>query len=255
MLAVLTRAYGAFLLTLPWNPYLPVLWWIVFVLAVWSVLADDLAMLPIVVFAGSLCMQTHISYFGLIGGLVLVAAIVVGRTAFERRADAGARRALWRWGGISVATGIVLWIPPVIDQFAHSPGNLGIIRDYSDMQGSMFIDRSLYTARWQDTSVNVARAPAAASGRSQTAPRSSGWPARTLLKNVPVPPPTSSTELTPATGKAAAHMMACRRAPAACASWNASVASGCAATYEKKSVPWATAIGLSPSRTAASSCA
>jgi hypothetical protein len=130
LLAVLMRAYGAFLLTLPWNPYLPVLWWFVFVLAVWSVLADDLAMLPIVVFAGSLCIQTHISYLGLIGGLVLVAAIVVGRTAFERRADAGARRALWRWGGISVATGIVLWIPPVIDQFAHSPGNLGIIRDY-----------------------------------------------------------------------------------------------------------------------------
>jgi hypothetical protein len=130
VLAVLTRAYGAFVLTLPWNPYLPVLWWFVFVLAVWSVLADDLAMLPIVVIAGSLCMQTHISYLGLIGGLVLVAAIVVGRTVFERRADTGARRALWRWGGIGVATGIVLWIPPVIDQFAHSPGNLGIIRDY-----------------------------------------------------------------------------------------------------------------------------
>ena len=26
--------------------------------------------------------------------------------------------------------GVVLWIPPVIDQFAHSPGNLGTIRDY-----------------------------------------------------------------------------------------------------------------------------
>jgi hypothetical protein len=130
VLAVLTRAYGAFLLTLPWNPYLPVLWWFVFVLAVWSVLADDLAMLPIAVFAGSLCMQTHISYLGLIGGLMLVAAVLVGRTAIKRRGDADARRALWRWGGISVATGVVLWIPPVIDQFAHSPGNLGIIRDY-----------------------------------------------------------------------------------------------------------------------------
>jgi hypothetical protein len=130
VLAVLTRAYGAFLLTLPWNPYLPVLWWFVFVLAVWSVIADDLAMLPIVVLAGSFCMQTHISYLGLIGGLVLVAAVVVGRRAFERRGDADARRALSLWGGISVAGGVVLWIPPVIDQFAHSPGNLGLIRDY-----------------------------------------------------------------------------------------------------------------------------
>ena len=130
VLAVLTRAYGAFLLTLPWNPYLPVLWWFVFVLAVWSVLADDLAMLPLVVFAGSFCMQTHISYLGLVGGLVLVTAAVVGWTGYRRRGEPDARRARWRWGAISVATGVVLWTPPLIDQFAHSPGNLGIIRDY-----------------------------------------------------------------------------------------------------------------------------
>ena len=130
VLAVLTRAYGAFLLTLPWNPYLPVLWWFVFVLAVWSVLADDLAMLPLVVLAGSFCMQTHISYLGLAGGLVLVTAAVVGRNAYKRRGDPDERRALWRWGAISVGLGVVLWTPPLIDQFAHSPGNLGVIRDY-----------------------------------------------------------------------------------------------------------------------------
>ena len=79
-----TRAYGAFLLTLPWNPYLPVLWWFVFVLAVWSVLADDLAMLPVAVFAGSFCMQTHISYLGLIGGLVFVTVVVLGWRAYKR---------------------------------------------------------------------------------------------------------------------------------------------------------------------------
>jgi hypothetical protein len=130
VLAVLTRAYGAFLLTLPWNPYLPVLWWFVFLLAVWSVIADDLAMLPVAVIAGSMCMQTHISYLGLIGGLAAFTVAMLGWTAFTRRGDPAARRSLWKWGGISLVTGVVLWIPPVIDQFAHSPGNLGIIRDY-----------------------------------------------------------------------------------------------------------------------------
>ena len=130
VVAVLTRAYGAYLLTLPWNPYLPVLWWFVFVLAVWSVFADDLAMIPVAVFAGTFCAQTHISYLGLVGGLVLVAAVVLGRQAFKRRTDADARRALLRWAGSGVALGVFLWIPPFIDQFAHSPGNLGIIRDY-----------------------------------------------------------------------------------------------------------------------------
>jgi hypothetical protein len=130
VLALLTRAYGAFLLTLPWNPYLPVLWWFVFVLAVWSVLADDLAMLPVAVVAGTFCMQTHISYLGLVGGLVLVTIVVLATTALRGRRDDDARRRLLRWSGISAAIGVVLWIPPVIDQFAHSPGNLGIIRDY-----------------------------------------------------------------------------------------------------------------------------
>ncbi len=130
VLAVLLRAYGAYLLTLPWNPYLPVLWWFVFVLALWSVLADDLAMLPVAVLAGSLCAQTHISYLGLIGGLVVVGILGIVRFAFRHRGDADARRAMWRWGGISLALGAVLWTPPVIDEVAHSPGNLSVIRDY-----------------------------------------------------------------------------------------------------------------------------
>jgi putative ABC transport system permease protein len=34
---------------------------------------------------------------------------------------------------------------------------VGIVRDYSDMQGSVFIDRSVYTSRWRDDSANVGR--------------------------------------------------------------------------------------------------
>jgi len=34
---------------------------------------------------------------------------------------------------------------------------VGIVRDYSDMQGSLFIDRSVYVRQWKDTTVNVAR--------------------------------------------------------------------------------------------------
>jgi hypothetical protein len=130
VLAVLMRAYGAYLLTLPWNPYLPVLWWFVFVLALWSVLADDLAMLPIAVLAGSLCAQTHISYLGLIGGLVVLGLLGIVRFGYTHRDDPAVRRTLWRWSGISLALGAVLWTPPVIDEIAHSPGNLSVIRDY-----------------------------------------------------------------------------------------------------------------------------
>ena len=39
------RAYGTVILTEAWNPYLPVMWWLVFVLAVWSIVSDDPPML------------------------------------------------------------------------------------------------------------------------------------------------------------------------------------------------------------------
>ena len=53
-------------LTEPWNPYLPLLWWVVLLLAVWSVVCGDFIVLPLAVFAASFCAQTHLPYFGLV---------------------------------------------------------------------------------------------------------------------------------------------------------------------------------------------
>ena len=97
ILALLTRGYGSVTLTEPWNPFLPVMWWFLFLIAVWSVLCDDLVAFPIAVFAGSFCMETHISYLGLVGGLslALVAGLVL---AWRRRRDDAQRRREWfRW--------------------------------------------------------------------------------------------------------------------------------------------------------------
>jgi hypothetical protein len=129
-MAILMRAYGAFMLTSPWNPYMPALWWFVFVLAVWSVCVDDLAMLPVAVLTGSFCLQTHISYLGLVGGLGAFGLVVIGVRAYQRRTDAAARRRFFRYFLWSVLLLAVLWAPPVVDQIRHSPGNLATIRDY-----------------------------------------------------------------------------------------------------------------------------
>jgi hypothetical protein len=128
-LAVLGRAYGANWLTEAWNPYMPMLWWMVFLLAVWSVLCDDLAMLPVGVFAGSFCMQTHIPYAGLIGGMGAFTVVAVAVWFWPRRRDAEARRRLLRWGLPSLVLLGVLWTPPVIDQLTNDPGNLAIIKE------------------------------------------------------------------------------------------------------------------------------
>lgn len=127
VLAILLQTYGPSILTEAWNPYLPVVWWFTFLLAVWSVLADDLPMLPVAVFAGSFCMQTHLSYVGLVPGLAVLATAAVIRSVHLRRRDPAVRRRAARWALAALALGALLWLPPVIEQLTTHSGNLSAI--------------------------------------------------------------------------------------------------------------------------------
>ena len=85
LLAVAIRGYGQVLLTQPWNPYLPLLAWLVVLLATWSVLCGDLADADPAGRRRVVCAQTHVPY--------LVRACVDDRVA--------RRRCGWRlaWSG------------------------------------------------------------------------------------------------------------------------------------------------------------
>jgi hypothetical protein len=128
-MAVLLHAYGADRWTQAWNPYLPLMWWPVVLLAVWSVLCDDHTMLPVAVAAGTFCLQTHVAYLGLVAGVLGLAAaglaVALARTGGSRRD----RMRTLRWGGSSAALLVLLWVPPLVEQARHDPGNLTIIRE------------------------------------------------------------------------------------------------------------------------------
>lgn len=126
LLSLVLWRYGPSLLTQPWNPYLPVLPWLVVLLATWSILdRDPVAWLPFVVF-GSLAAQTHIPYVGLVGGL---GALALGVTAWRSVREPQTRGRSLRWCGGSLALFALLWVPPVLDQFAGHR-NLSMILDY-----------------------------------------------------------------------------------------------------------------------------
>lgn len=127
VLVLVMRLYGPEKLTEAWNPYMPMLWWIVFLLAVWSVLDDDVRLLPIAVFAGTFCAQTHIPYTILVAGVGIVASVVMV-IGLIRSSDPDTRRHAIRWGAASLALFVLLWTPPVIDQFTNDPGNISIMR-------------------------------------------------------------------------------------------------------------------------------
>jgi hypothetical protein len=130
VLAVLLRAFGAVLLTQAWNPYLPVLWWLVFLLAVWAVLCDDFVLLPVAAFAGSFCAQTEVAYLGLCVGLGLIAVAFAGVRTYQRRRDRDQVRRFAMWALIAAAVAAAIWLPPVVEQLTTSRGNLSVLFDY-----------------------------------------------------------------------------------------------------------------------------
>lgn len=127
MLLLLIQGYGLGPLTEPWNPHLPMLWFVAFLVAVWAVLEGDLPMLVPAVVAGSVCAQTHVPYLAVtvgVGGAAV--AVVIWRAWRDPQVE---RRMTLRWVVVTAAVGLVLWTPPLIDEAIHARGNLSQLAD------------------------------------------------------------------------------------------------------------------------------
>ncbi len=127
LLALMIRGYGLEVVTQPWNPYLPLLFWLVVLLGTWSVLAGDRAMVVVVAAVASLCAQTHMPYLGLGLGM---GALCIGSMAVHAWRHPDDRRSVIRWWAIAAAVVAMLWAPPVVDQVRNEPGNLSMLVDY-----------------------------------------------------------------------------------------------------------------------------
>ena len=131
-LLALARGVGTETLVDPWNPFLSLAWWMALLVAVWSVLDDDLLGLPVAALAGSYCAQNHAEYVPL--GAALAGLVVAGLAirVWRRRDRPDARAGLVRtftWTALAGALGAVLWAPPILDELDRTPGNLAILRD------------------------------------------------------------------------------------------------------------------------------
>ena len=126
LLALLLNGYGISTLAEPWNPYMPLLWWVVTLLAVWSVVCGDVALLPVAVVAASMAAQTHVPYLGLCLGVgaVAVVSLVLQWRRGERRPE------IRRWGLVALALVALLWSPLLIDQATKEPGNLTMLWEH-----------------------------------------------------------------------------------------------------------------------------
>jgi hypothetical protein len=131
--AVAIRGYGMTVLTHPWNPYFPVLIWILVLVAAWSAVSGDHYMAVVVVVAGSVAAQTHVPY---LLNAIAVNALVLGVLGYRwfrspptanEEDDDDDRRRRGRALTISFAVGALLWLPPLIDQLIRDPGNIRML--------------------------------------------------------------------------------------------------------------------------------
>lgn len=124
---VLVGGFGPEVMLQPWNPSMPLMWFLALVVATWGVTAGRIGMLPIVAATASYVVQCHTGYAplalglcALAGGAALVAAV--------RASDRGAQvRRTLGWAAGAVAAAALMWVPPLIDQLVHDPGNVAIL--------------------------------------------------------------------------------------------------------------------------------
>ncbi len=142
VLAVIVRAGGPDQFTEPWNPWMGLLPFLVLLLAGWTVLDGEHWALVLAAAAGTYSVQAHTGYVLIVGALLLLlGAVVVWRVwhplarspepaVVDDPPRPGARRwsGLW-WVAAAIGAGLVLWIPPLIDQLRRDPGNLSILVD------------------------------------------------------------------------------------------------------------------------------
>ncbi len=124
-LVVLVRASGPAFFIEPWNPWLAVLPFLLFLLLCWDILQGEVRRLPWAIAAGTYCIHCHVGYVPIVGGLisfVLVWAVVELRLRRQPIVGTLARPLAW-----SAAVLVVMGLPPVVDQVIHNPGNLGIL--------------------------------------------------------------------------------------------------------------------------------
>lgn len=126
LIVVLVRASGPMFFIEPWNPWLAVFPFLVFLLAVWEVAEGRVRLLPLAVVTGSHCVQCHTGYLVIVLGLLAAATVWAIAVAWRSGRFAGVRR-LAPWLAAATAAGFVMWLPPIIDQLTRTPGNMSIL--------------------------------------------------------------------------------------------------------------------------------
>jgi hypothetical protein len=104
----------------PWNPHVPVLPMMALLVASADAISGTPAILPMVAVMASLAAQTHV---GLVPAAAVLGVVAVAGSFLPSGEFQPARPARLRALSITTLVLIVLWLPPLVEQFSNQPGN------------------------------------------------------------------------------------------------------------------------------------
>ncbi len=109
-----------------WNSSAPLLPFTLLLFASWSLAWGRHRLLPLTVLLASFVAQCHLAY---VVPAAAVSALGIAAFLIRRRADRDDRSQppIKRWVLAATLIGVVSWIPPIVDQVIHSPGNFRLL--------------------------------------------------------------------------------------------------------------------------------
>lgn len=132
LLPAVVAAPGPGFFANPWNPYVTVLPFALFIVLCVELCLGHGALLPAAVGVGSFLIQTHISYTPLVGMFSLATLLVWTMPAVRERLGLPARKPTVSafWTVISVVLGGLIWLPVAVEEITRHPGNLTLLFEF-----------------------------------------------------------------------------------------------------------------------------
>lgn len=120
--ALLVHSFGPAVFIEPWNPWLALFPFFACLAASWGVLCGRYRWAWFSVFSGVFAAQCHAGYVPLVA-VLFIGLCVVSAVRWRRHHPPHHGR----WMGVALATFVLMWIPPLVDQWRRRPGNLRIL--------------------------------------------------------------------------------------------------------------------------------
>jgi len=116
---------GVDILASPWNPWIIVVPYAALLFLCAGLCLGWLDLLPLVCLMGSFVVQTHVAALPSVGATIAVCLVFCAGTRRSKHGDIAETCGRGRlWVLLSALVLIVCWLPPLMEQMLHKPGNL-----------------------------------------------------------------------------------------------------------------------------------